>query len=96
MSEPRWTPEPWVNDDGLVSGRESRIRHAPGPSIDIFDAANWPEELDEEAQANAHLIAAAPDLYEALVMLASFHEAHHNHPIHAAARAALRKAIGKQ
>lgn len=50
---------PWVNDNGLVSGRETRDRFAPSPSIDIFDAGEWPAELDDEAQANAALIAAA-------------------------------------
>ncbi len=60
-----WTPGPWTNDGGLVTGRESR----PGksdPSLDIFDANQWPMALTDEAHANADLIAAAPDLYEAL------------------------------
>lgn len=66
------TPGPWVNDDGLVNGRESRARFAPGVSIDIFDAAEWPTELKDEALANAALIASAPamrDLIEGLKSL---------------------------
>lgn len=59
------TPGPWINVDGLVNGRESRPRFAPGTSIDIFDAAEWPAELHDEALANAKLIAAAPDMLKA-------------------------------
>jgi hypothetical protein len=60
------TPGPWVNNDGLVYGVESRERFAPYPSLDIFDAGEWPGELRDEAMANAALIAAAPDLLAAL------------------------------
>jgi hypothetical protein len=60
------TPEPWINDDGLVAGRESRERFQPGASHDIFDAHEWPDELLDEALANADLIAAAPDLLAAV------------------------------
>lgn len=66
------TPGPWINDGGLVNGRESRARFAPGVSIDIFDAAEWPAELEDEAFANAALIASAPamrDLIEGLKSL---------------------------
>jgi len=63
----RHTPGPWVvSDDGLVTGRDGRVRFAGTPSIDIFDASEWPSELATEAQANARLIAAAPDLLAAL------------------------------
>lgn len=57
------TPGPWINDDGLVSGGESRARFAPGVSVDIFDANEWPNDLRDEAMANAALIAAAPEMY---------------------------------
>lgn len=60
------TPGPWVNDDGLVYGQETRERFQPSPSIDIFDAKEWPAELEREAHANARLIAAAPELLVAL------------------------------
>ncbi|MFP1634120.1 hypothetical protein ACLB6G_20515 [Zhengella sp. ZM62] len=72
MSKPKWTPEPWVNDDGLVTGQESRERFTGQTSLDIFDASQWPEELADEAEATAHLIAAAPDLYEALETALNF------------------------
>jgi hypothetical protein len=44
---------------------------------------------------DARLIAAAPDMLEALKELLKLHEAHHNNPVHAAARAAIRKAEGE-
>jgi len=59
-----FTRGPWVNDNGLVNGL-----HPDGitPSFDIYDADNWPGD-DVEAHANANLIAAAPNLYAALLM----------------------------
>jgi hypothetical protein len=66
MVEQKWTPGPWKADMGLVTGMESRNRFKGTPSLDIFDANEWPVELSDEAVANAHLIASAPDLYEAL------------------------------
>jgi hypothetical protein len=65
----KYTPRPWTNDDGLVNGIESRKRGAGSPSLDIFDAADWPHELQDEAQANARLIAAAPDMLAVLQKL---------------------------
>lgn len=64
------TPGPWINDNGLVNGQETRARFAPGVLPDIFDSAQWPKELQEEAMANAALISAAPDLLEALKKIA--------------------------
>ncbi len=61
------TPGPWICDEGgLVTGQESRPRFQPSPSVDIFDASEWPLELRKEALANAWLITAAPDLLAAL------------------------------
>lgn len=62
------TPGPWTNDGGVVYGIESRPRFF-GVSIDIFDANEWPAEIAEEAQANARLIAAAPELLAACRLL---------------------------
>jgi ADP-ribose pyrophosphatase YjhB (NUDIX family) len=56
-------------------------------------AAIDPFEFGAEArEANARLIAAAPDLLAALRSVLDLHIAHHNNPAHAAARAAIRKA----
>jgi hypothetical protein len=61
-----YTPGPWVNESGCVNGVDSRERFLDRPSDDIFDASEWPAELYGEACANAALIAAAPDLLDAL------------------------------
>lgn len=67
------TPGPWTCDEnGLVNGMDSRKRFAGSPSHDIFNAREWPTELQCEADDNAHLIAAAPKLLaacEALVVV---------------------------
>lgn len=57
-----YTPGPWHNDGGLVCGKD--IKHG-GPSFDIFDASEW-NGPESEGQANARLIAAAPEMLEAL------------------------------
>lgn len=63
MHEPTHTPGPWINDGGIVYGKNTELVGAP--SFDIYDAQSWPGHA-EEAQANAKLIAAAPELLEAL------------------------------
>ncbi len=65
------TPGPWINDEGLVNGRDSRERFAGTPSEDIFDSRQWPTELADEALANAALIAAAPQLLAMTKLFAS-------------------------
>lgn len=65
MNEVRWTPGPWVkNRYGELVGRN-------GERVDVYDAGirltlASPDDVD---RANAHLIAAAPELYEALEMI---------------------------
>ena len=56
-----FTLGPWVNDNGLVFGREEDGT----PSFDIFDADSWAGDA-VEAHANARLIAVAPKMYAAL------------------------------
>lgn len=72
------TPGPWTNDNGLVNGKESRERFAPGVSVDIFDASEWPAELYDEAHANACLIATAPEMLVALKEARDFIQAERN------------------
>ena len=87
---------PWVNDRGLVTGRDST--NSAQPSFDIYDATNW-QGNEVEGQANACLIAAAPDLLKALTELTP--EAHTRmlgsagHLIDNA-NAAIVKAVGKK
>lgn len=63
MSETKWTPGPWVmieQDRSIMSPNGLQIAHTmskPGCGM------QWDKE---ELEANAHLIAAAPDLYAAL------------------------------
>lgn len=56
---------------------------------DLYFKNGGPEGPD------AHLITAAPDLLAALREMLNTHIAHHNHPAHAAARAAIAKATGE-
>lgn len=53
MTETKWTPGPWSIDKGYIV------------SEDLIIATIFPH-FSEADKANAHLIAAAPDLYEAL------------------------------
>jgi hypothetical protein len=55
MSERKWTPGPWFVGKDLSIGPNGQ-----GVSV-IVAACDY-----DHADANAHLIAAAPDLYEAL------------------------------
>ena len=80
-------------------------QHTPGPwtvhtnfataTYTVFDEdGNYAETDGDTLTANAALIAAAPDLLAALVAVLDLHIAHHNHPTHAAARAAIARATG--
>lgn len=66
MTERKWTPGPWVWRTGKGSWQGSIE-----PDICDFgdDTHYYPSEGTPPNEANAHLIAAAPDLYEALERL---------------------------
>ena len=92
MSAPQFTPGPWYGD-----GREDKalllVYTERGRDICFV-----PEDGAED-QANAHLIAAAPDLYEALdQILWSFGSdiRDYDADLHTLAYAALAKARGEQ
>lgn len=54
------TPGPWVKD------RHGQLRSPQGKQVGVWDAGIAWVQRDEESEANARLIAAAPDLLEAL------------------------------
>jgi len=73
MSEPKFTPGPWFTDDyGYIFSGERRDAHM------IAEVRGWgwiqylpdPEKIQD---ANAHLIAAAPELFEALEYVMTAH-----------------------
>ena len=64
--QPKWTPGPWASDYLDQNGQ----RVVSGQHIEICTC--WHHSvgsIEKEMEANAHLIAAAPDLYEALAPL---------------------------
>lgn len=106
MSTSKWTPEPWravVADRGYGLGKALLPIDSPrGIVAYAVDHARLPmsgQVADLPIEANAYLMAAAPDLYEALGLLLSFHESVGS-PSPAApcemARAALAKARGEE
>ncbi len=65
MSETKWTPGPWFRG-GKPSGYnwgEIRAPRAEGATITVATINHWNPEVNDH---NADLIAAAPELYDAL------------------------------
>ena len=107
MAEPKWTPGPWQVCNTYHAVHGERVRN-----IALCDNAHIPQGngrilvSDDEATANAYLIAAAPDLYRELENLVELAEAamraanrdggeYDIEAELAGARAALRKARGE-
>jgi hypothetical protein len=71
MSEVQHTPGPWhtLCKSTNLEGREPRITVAGGSRPEAFGGqvavVGWKDQSTEEAEANARLIAAAPDLLAA-------------------------------
>ena len=80
MAEPKWTPGPWKADirvgcvavypadrhhECLAGASEWAIHYKNGHEITDENGRFVRWEVPDEIVANAHLIAAAPDLYEA-------------------------------
>lgn len=86
MSERKWTPGPWTT--GLDSGQWF-VADQNGELV--ATVCEWSTALD---QADAHLIAAAPEMYEALDALA-YHPAHQDTAMGRRARDILAKARGE-
>lgn len=81
MSEARFTKGPWGEKNVLVRG------------LNFLSHANYPTEL---GKANAHLIAAAPELYEALEDVLNSKEIVNDDPLVNKIIAALAKARGER
>ena len=78
--EIKHTPQPWKHDHGMIMGPEQREdRPKTGDVFRLADVRGWghlqylPGDKGEEMQdANGRLIAAAPEMFEALKGLLSF------------------------
>ena len=65
MSEPKWTKGPWALESSHISAWVIGPKYGRVASCDV-GYGDWHRPTDSIAYANARLIAAAPDLYEAL------------------------------
>lgn len=69
--EPKWTPGPWRYTKAAPSGDRGIYADGTGIFAEAFaDIRRAGENNATEAEANAHLIAAAPDMAEALKAVA--------------------------
>lgn len=97
MSEPKWTPGPWFIDTApRMASLSVRAAGRPIASIWCREGGGFrvTKESQFEGEANARLIAAAPELYEALEAFRPFFEGD-DHPKCKQMRAALAKASGE-
>src|SRR6185503_8907079 len=108
MSKAMHTPGPWTASNPQEVKVKPRTHHIilKGPGLEnIALISSWRsvETEAEEAQANAHLIAAAPDLLEALELILEartqekhlWNSAPGESPLHDRCRAAIAKARGQ-
>lgn len=65
MSDTKWTPGPW-RITGLSAAKEGEIVGPNHKSDDACDFIAFTFGGLDESENNAHLIVAAPDLYDAL------------------------------
>lgn len=98
MSDSKHTPGPWINDNGLVCGKNTDpVYGLDMPSFDIYDASEWNGD-PTEGQENAAFIVRACNSHEDLLAackgLVDLLDAHSwgEGPALRAARAAIAKA----
>lgn len=102
MSETKFTPGPWVIDPETRPSEVCTIHGMPRDERTNYqgwayvrgELGYWDSSPDEE-MANAHLIAAAPELYEALEAMLEECEDDEFAPHVMDAKAALAKARGE-
>lgn len=99
MNKIKHTPGPWLRDDR--SGLECDVRAASGRKVALCwglasnNASNYHPKYRAECDANAHLIAAAPELLEFVKEWLERQGADDNY-MTAKARALIAKATGEQ
>lgn len=94
MSKFKGTPGPWSVDGSVIRGDADHL----GRTVAVASTLNvaWPfgRRAIKEEPYNAHLIAAAPELLDALMELADWYREHTGLPP-TAANAAIAKALGE-
>ncbi|ELR5271182.1 hypothetical protein EX227_12565 [Providencia rettgeri] len=97
------TPAPWLTDrNNCHSGHIATVHGCENNDWVEIWSTDWPES-ESVQEANAHLIAAAPELLEALQRLLKYHDDFYgieqdedsDHPL-SVAKAAIAKALGQQ
>lgn len=68
MTQAKFTNGPWMLEYGEVKHRPSSIRAVDG-GVSILRANAFCRVAAKETRANAHLMVAAPDMYEALELV---------------------------
>lgn len=91
------TPGPWVGETAKSHGANITIYGTEaGDAVDVCDVVYRGDET--QVEANAHLIAAAPDMLEALEAALAYlvmAGTDHAEPTRATIRAAIKKARGE-
>lgn len=104
MSDMKFTPGPWVIDTDTRPAEVCTVMHVPDSEskdqgfVYVRGAVGYWGADEKENMANAHLIAAAPDMYEALQQaITSMQDSgyQNSHVVIRAGKAALAKAEGK-
>jgi hypothetical protein len=80
MEAAKHTPGPWKLDSDTPFHRNRVWTRDMRPIVNLCSVGMGPSDIDPEAQANARLIAAAPDLYEAARLLEAAEDFNANCP----------------
>ena len=89
------TPGPWLTDrNNFHAGRIATVHGCKNNDWVEIWSTNWPENEDVQ-EANARLMAAAPDLLNALINLIEYWKLDETAEAHAA-MIAINKALGRE